>query len=367
MVLLCLIFLCGLQNAQAQTARRSMEAIKGDGVYSLLRRAGLDPGQHLNQFLALNQENISEQNGLYVGIKYLLPVLDSSSIQNDSLLVKVKEPVSVKSKVKEVSDDLSIANAEGKPEAEKELTMRTYAIFGEKHESVTIESDELKGAVLYLISGHGGPDPGAVEHYDGQLISEDEYAYDVTLRLARKLISKGALVYLITRDADDGIRDERILKVDYDERTYPDKRIPRNQLLRLKQRVSAVNKLYHQNVHIPYQRIIETHVDSRSERQNIDVFFYYHESSEAGKQMATHQQTTFQQKYAQYQPNRDYFGTIEPRDLYVIKHSKAPTIYVEIGNIKNSRDQQRILKWENREAIAKWITEGVVTDFKSSK
>jgi N-acetylmuramoyl-L-alanine amidase len=35
-----------------------------------------------------------------------------------------------------------------------------------------------------------------VENYNGKLIAEDEYAYDVTLRLARMLISNGAKVYM---------------------------------------------------------------------------------------------------------------------------------------------------------------------------
>ena len=37
--------------------------------------------------------------------------------------------------------------------------------------------------------------------------------------------------------------------------------------------------------------------------------------------------------------------------------------YIEIGNIKNKKDQKRILEPDNRQALAKWISEGVILDY----
>lgn len=324
-------------------------AVQGDGIYSLLRNTGLEPKKYLQKFIELNKENLSSENGLFIGKVYLLPNPDEKVEKKDEEIV--------------TPDSVDIETVK----ATEVLEKRYYGIFGGKYSTLYVESRELEGAVFYLIAGHGGPDPGAVENYHGTLITEDEYAYDVTLRLARKLISNGALVYLITRDPNDGIRDERILKLDYDEEVYPSRKIPRNHSLRLKQRVEAVNELYDRHADKPYQRIIETHVDSRSKSENIDVFFYYHENSKMGKGLAENLQHTFKEKYARYQPNRKYYGTIEPRNLYVIKYSKAPAIYVEIGNLKNQRDQRRILDWENRDAIAIWLTDGIIADFKQQK
>ena len=39
--------------------------------------------------------------------------------------------------------------------------------------------------------------------------------------------------------------------------------------------------------------------------------------------------------------------------------------YIEIGNLRNKKDQRRILDPDNRQALAKWITEGVLADYKS--
>ena len=248
----------------------------------------------------------------------------------------------------------------------QESITRTYEIFGPAYENVEISSQVLKGAVFYLVSGHGGPDPGAQGKYGNYTLSEDEYAYDVTLRLARKLIEKGALVYMITRDNNDGIRDESILRSDKDERCYPNQVIPLNQLQRLAQRTKAVNSLYRTNKS-KYQRVIIIHLDSRSTGEKTDVFFYHHHKSRSGKRLANNIQKTFREKYRQFQPNRGYSGTVSDRSgLYVIRNTNPPAVFIELGNIRNSRDQRRFVVKDNREAMAKWIAEAIEKDYKEN-
>ena len=62
------------------------------------------------------------------------------------------------------------------------------SLFGKKLATYQITSNELSGACFYLVSGHGGPDPGAIGIYQGRQLHEDEYAYDIILRLARELL-----------------------------------------------------------------------------------------------------------------------------------------------------------------------------------
>ena len=146
--------------------------------------------------------------------------------------------------VKYTLPDSAVKSETAKPESKGTGKTMHYHIFGKEHADVEIIGNDLKGAVYYLMAGHGGPDPGAVGTYNGHQLCEDEYAYDVTLRLGRKLISHGASVYMITRDKNDGIRDENYLKADKDEVCYPNLRIPLNQTRRLRQRTDAVNQLY---------------------------------------------------------------------------------------------------------------------------
>jgi N-acetylmuramoyl-L-alanine amidase len=218
-----------------------------------------------------------------------------------------------------------------------------------------------------LVSGHGGPDPGAMAVYKGKSLAEDEYAYDITLRLAKELLAHSATVYIIIRDPNDGIRDERILEIDHDEVAYGEKVIPLNHKARLKQRVDIINNLHREN-RGKFQRLIVTHVDSRSKGQNIDVFFYHHEKSKNGKKLAESVHKTFGKKYKKYQPNRTYSGTFGDRtELYLVRKTHPAMAYIEIGNIRNKKDQKRILDPDNRQALAKWISDGVLLDFEGGE
>ncbi|MBV6645822.1 MAG: N-acetylmuramoyl-L-alanine amidase [Cyclobacteriaceae bacterium] len=238
-------------------------------------------------------------------------------------------------------------------------------MFGPDHERLRIVDHSLQGAIFYLVAGHGGPDPGAVGKHPLGSLCEDEYAYDVTLRLARWLIERDALVYFVIRDNDDGIRDGRYLPCDKDEYAYTRGPIPRNQIARLRQRTNIVNELYKKHRGSKYQRMVAIHVDSRSTNENVDVFFYHHGNSKRGKRLATDMLNTFDKNYKEFQPNRTYRGSVKPRSgLYIMKNTNPAAVFIELGNIVNHRDQKRILVTENRQALAKWIGEGLVKNYK---
>lgn len=333
-VILILFLTILLLPQQVRGQNKEVVAQKGDGIYRLLTRNGLSASHYLEPFIELNKEKLGENNTLLVGVKYKLP----AGFQNPQSAKPVK----------------LMGN-----------TLR-FDIFGDKYADVEIESDELKGAVYYLMAGHGGPDPGAVGKYGNHQICEDEYAYDVTLRMARNLIQRGAKVYMITTDKNDGIRDDVYLKADKDEVCYPNLAIPLNQTRRLRQRTDAVNKLYKENRN-SFQRMIAVHVDSRSRGENIDVFFYHDKRSDTGKKAARILQKTFHEKYNEHQPGRGYGGTVSSRNLYVVKNTFPPAIYIELGNVNHQRDIRRIIMADNRQAVANWLIMGLVTDFKTNK
>ncbi|WP_234734554.1 N-acetylmuramoyl-L-alanine amidase family protein [Tellurirhabdus bombi] len=231
----------------------------------------------------------------------------------------------------------------------------------------TTSRKPLGGTVFYLASGHGGPDPGAIGRYGRYLLPEDEYAYDVTIRLSQILKQQGATVYMMVQDPDDGIRNEAVLKLDKDEVAYPNLRIPLNQTARLNQTTTAVNRL-HARHRESYQRLITIHVDSRSQGQTIDVFFYHHERSAAGRRLAEHIHRRFKTNYRRYQPARSYSGNVTTRSsLYVVRNSHPPTVFIELGNIQNRQDQRRFLLASNRQALASWMAQGILDDYRSRK
>jgi len=299
----------------------------GDGIYSVLKKNGYEPADYLDAFIELNKSNLGKNNSLIIGRTYRLPLNSGKSLDTAS----------------------PAAKSENSPEK------IIYEIFGSKYREVSVSSNELAGAVYYLMSGHGGPDPGAVGSLNGHKLCEDEYAYDVTLRLARNLIERGATIYMIIRDPNDGIRDEQYLSPDKDEVCYPDGMIPLSQISRLRQSTNAVNELYAKNKG-KFQRLVVIHVDSRSIKENIDVFFYHDKGSTTGMKLANTLKQTFEQKYAIHQPN----------NLYVIKNSYPPAVFIELGNINHNRDQQRFIIPDNRQAVSNWLRDGLIEDYNKS-
>ncbi len=240
-------------------------------------------------------------------------------------------------------------------------------LFGKVSERVEVIDQRLRGAVFYLVSGHGGPDPGAMGKMGNNILCEDEYAYDVTLRFGRELIRHGAKVYFIIRDPHDGIRDELYLQSSNDEVCYPDQEIPLNQVKRLKQRVDVINTLYRNEQQVAYKRCIELHVDARETKKNIDLFFYYYEGNKDGERLAVTMRNAIDRKYQLKQPGRGYNGDVSARKLYMLEKTMPTAVFIELGNINHSRDQQRLILENNRQALANWLCEGVIEDFQKQK
>ncbi len=392
-VLAFLVNLLGVAGLQAAEAPYfyAVEAKKGDGIIVLLNRYELDEFDcNLDKFLELNK--LKHTDYLQQGREYKLPVLiyqyngksirstlgiedmeKAKRIANYNRLVlnrSLRETDYESSKILWVPfHELDCKEAANKPiavevhevKANLPIGNELTAIFGPEYSKLSKKSDQLKGKVFYISGGHGGPDPGAMAHMGGRSICEDEYAYDVSLRLARNLMELGATVHIIIQDGNDGIRNEDILACDHDEKTMGTEIIPINQLARLKQRTDAINDLYatYQRRGVKEQILVCIHVDSRSENERQDVFFYHFEHSKSGKKLATNMQDVFKEKYSKYRAGGDYQGTVSCRNLYMLRVPFPTTLYVELANIKNEYDRKRILPSTNRQALANWLCEGL--------
>ncbi|MEM9991532.1 MAG: N-acetylmuramoyl-L-alanine amidase [Bacteroidota bacterium] len=239
---------------------------------------------------------------------------------------------------------------------------RNFPIFGQKYAYTPLESSQLAGKVFYIVGGHGGPDPGAVGKRGGHRLCEDEYAYDVALRLCRNLVAHGAVAYMILRDPNDGIRSGQYLQCDGDEVLWGDVKMSRGHKVRLFQRSKIINDLYKKNKWrgVQEQLAIMFHVDSRTQGEPIDVFFYHHEEDPKGKEIALQLQKVMRKKYKKYRKTGEYYGTVTARDLHMLREVDAPGVYIELGNISHERDQQRIVIERNRQLVADWLFEGLI-------
>lgn len=364
-------------------------ADSGDGVLSLLRRFNLEAyACNVEAFYALN--GMEKTDGLQKGREYKLPIrrhkYNGRSIRSTIGIGDFDQAVRIQEfnrlmqkkgfRAKAYEDDLDLwvphhlLHCPGDLDESRQLMEQEsahsgvgiYPIFGEKYQKVNKISDELKGQVFYIKGGHGGPDPGAMSTRAGHTLCEDEYAYDVALRLCRHLISRGAIAYMIIRDNNDGIRDEMYLVCDTDEVALGEKTIPLNQKERLYQRAAIINQLFerHKRQGVRKQTAVYIHVDSNNQGLRQDVFFYHLRNSQAGKALAETLHETFREKYQQHQASRSYHGTVSGRDLYMLRETSPVGVYIELANIRNPEDQRRIVITENREALAKWLAEGLV-------
>ena len=232
---------------------------KGEGIALFLKRHNRTGADYQKQFIELNKSKLGKGNTLRMGVKYTLPPL------------RGKEATAAAAKR---------ANYE--------------PLFGKELASYKVTSSELKGACFYLVSGHGGPDPGAIGRIGSVELHEDEYAYDIVLRLARNLLMKGAKVHIIIQDAKDGIRNDKYLSNSKRE-TCMGSPIPFNQVRRLQQRCDKINTLFKQDKY-PYKRAIFVHVDSRNKGHQTDVFFYHQDKNSESKNLAKTMRTTFTHK-----------------------------------------------------------------------
>lgn len=321
------LFLCVTLFAQDFATPRS-----GDGIHSFLRRHNRTRKEHFQQFIDLNQKKLGKNNSLILGVKYQLPPLSTTA-------------------------SVSSGNKKG--------TKKKEPLFGKKYEDYTIESNELAGACFFLVCGHGGPDCGAIGKLDGRELHEDEYAYDITLRLARALMTKGATVHIIIQDKNDGIRDDKFLKNSKTETCMGDP-IPLNQVQRLKQRCDKINSISRKSPE-KYQRAIFIHLDSRNKSHQTDVYFYYTGNKQASKQFTTTLRNKFEEQYKKHQPNRGFKGTVSTRNLYVLNNTTPISAFAELGNMQNSFDQKRFVNKNNREALAKWLCKGFIQDYENFK
>lgn len=371
-------------------------AKKGNGVIDLLKRYNLSPNiKNIEYFQKINSNSFDKNGGLLLGNTYTLPInvvkFDGKTIRStlnisdyetakrienyniDVENLKLKQGNYKNTKVlwvpfeilvldsnKFVSDNIS-KKPKSKISSQKESKI-DYSFFQTK---VVPVDKKLKDKVFYIISGHGGPDPGAVAIKDNVELHEHEYAYDVSIRLAKKLVESGADVYMIVQDINDGIREDQILKNGGKEKLINGDDISPVQIERLKQRTDIINEYSKKKENLlKKQMLVEIHVDSRVTDQRIDIFFYYRRGCIKSEKLNNILQKTIEAKYKKAQPSKVYGGNVTARDLFTLRNTSITASFIELGNIQNPADQIRIMEPNNRQAIANWLYDGILNYYK---
>ena len=213
-ILLFISYSLTAQNGEYLSAK----LLSGEGAYAYLERHGLDrSNENLKKFKEIN--SLSKLS-LFKDKSYKLPIkvykYNGKSIRTTIGIVDYDYAVMIQKynermvaegiKKGDYRKDNILWVPEKLPESGKTAKTSdpgasklkgTFPLFGKEYEDVELKSNKLTGHVYYVVAGHGGPDPGAVVTYGGHTLCEDEYAYDVTLRLAKRLLANDATVYII--------------------------------------------------------------------------------------------------------------------------------------------------------------------------
>ena len=357
-----LLFLAFLFSGTTLWAQQKATPKAGEGISSFLLRHNRSPKKYYDDFIELNKQKLGKNNVLKVGVTYVIPPVKTSTTTSAKTT-----PAKNTGAKNTTSEGAGTKQPSSKAKSTKIGTTINEPLFGKQLANVKVTSNRLAGACFYVVSGHGGPDPGAIGKVGRYELHEDEYAYDIALRLARNLMQEGAEVHIIIQDAKDGIRDDSYLSNSKRETCMGDA-IPLNQVQRLQQRCDKINALYRKDrKNHSYCRAIFIHIDSRSKGKQTDVFFYYSNKKGDSKRLANNMKDTFESKYDKHQPNRGFSGTVSGRNLYVLSHTTPASVFVELGNIQNTFDQRRLVINSNRQALAKWLMEGFLKDYKEKK
>lgn len=142
-------FLC---TSLAQEKPYKVVAEQGDGIFSMLRKQGLDPVAHYQEFIELNKETIKNGSFLQVGKEYYIPYT-SESFKNAGIRVL-------------------LASDTEEPVFDKGL------------KNLSRKSEALKNVVYYLIT-------------ENDTNAQNDFAKDVELNLAKNLLENGAHVFVL--------------------------------------------------------------------------------------------------------------------------------------------------------------------------
>ncbi len=306
-----LIFSVLLLNSQATV----VTAGKGDGIFSLLRKQGLDPVKYYSEFVNLNKDNLKNGSELYLGRSYIIPDAPDSF-----------KKMAVQLETRSDSENAIFT--------EKELAL------------VSSKSERLKNAVIYLLSGENSIGSDHLRAVEKQVME----------RLASQLMVHGARVYLLENDsilAGSKIPDE-------DEVFNLERPIGNHE--QMQYYVDAINQRYLRNPG-KYQRVLVMNLNkSLTNSTNFGVSIFHHGNSLEGERFANSLQAIFNQSHkVVQQENTAVFKN--DLNLFLVKNVVPPITMITVHETEGYGKRGRISSSANKKVLTEIITSEVLKDY----
>lgn len=275
----------------------------GDGIYSLLRKQGLDPVAHYQEFIELNKENIKDGSFLHVGREYYIPYASES--------------------FKSVGVRVFLASDKEEPVFEEEL------------QNLRKKSDALKDVVYYLITENGKS-------------NSNGFAKDVELNLAKTLLENGAHVFVLeqkglihSNEEDTGIA----LMGSY---------------------VEAINKRYLKHTG-KYQRLLIIRANGQIKGKMDVSVFHHQKSEEGQRLAQNLREVFQKHsiKNRSYKSIEAIFE--DENTLYLAKNVLPAVSLLDIDGTSRESKAKSIEVVSNKKALAEWLANGILKDYADLK
>ena len=229
--------------------------------------------------------------------------------------VEIKPEVKPEAKQEDKNDNINVIYIpkEENPKIEKPKKVK---------EKPTISSMRK----VVIDAGHGGADSGAI----GGGVYEKDINLDVAKMVQQKLMKKDVYVYM-TRTKDE--------------------------TLTLEDRVNYSNEI-NPNIFVS----IHTNSTVKEDSYGLETHYFKDDSYKLAQKI--HENFASSKNLRKWETIDR--GVIKSR-FYVINHTEAPSILIEIGFISNLEERSKLLKKSRREDIADSITEGILEYLKHER
>ncbi|WP_190809928.1 N-acetylmuramoyl-L-alanine amidase [Flagellimonas sp. S3867] len=284
-----------------QTDYYDVVAEPGDGIYSILRKQGLDPVTYYETFLNANLENIKNGSQLHEGRTYKIPVVDDSFKKTG---VKVQL-----------------------------IDKKETPIFDDELANMSLKSRTLGNAIYYLILESPA--------------SKNKFIADIANNLAASLMVHGAKVYVFGSGEEN-------LSQSNPETAAKEK---------MGQYIEAINKRYLQNSG-KYQRLLVIRANGLIENGKMDVAVYHHQKSENSQRFAENIQKVFKDNSVSNRSYKDVERIFEDRNsLYLATNTLPAVSLLTIDGNSKTNSPNGIPVRSDKNNFTSLITSGILKDY----
>ena len=290
----------------------TVTAEPGDGIFSILRKQGLDPATHFAAFVELNAERLKGGDALVVGRTYEIP---------DAADSFKKTAVTI------VEDNGS-----------------QHALFDGEFGQINRKSDMLQNAVIYLL-------PGQITAQTAGKLTQ--FQHQVLKNVAKELMVNGAQVYLlpITNEETDG-NDNTL--VGSTEEAFAHQ-------AHMSYLIETINGLYLRN-RGKYQRIVVLNFNEKETASNsYDMTLFHHVNSIDGKNFATTLNGLFGD--SMFVLSKEIKTFKHKNHLYLATNVLPPIALIEIKGKAVSGERKRISVDSGKWQLTNGIANAVFTDY----